>query len=243
MIRLLFVLTLALAAPAAAQTRNSSLPFQTGERLEYAVSYGVIPAGTMSLEVVGIEQVDGRSAYHFVMEARSNRAVSLVVELATKEESWFDAHELYSLRYRRDQTENDKEHDKEVRYDQARNIRIENGEEKPASPRALDPIATMYFLRTLNPRVGATYVLRNQADTGDNPLTVRVLKEERIRVPAGTFDTFVVDLDVKTNNGVFRKGGENRVWVTADARRIPVRISSKIGLGSFKAELVEYDAR
>jgi len=53
----------------------------------------------------------------------------------------------------------------------------------------------------------------------------------------------VVDIDVKTNNGVFRKGGENRIWVTADARRIPVRISSKIGLGSFKAELVDYQPR
>ncbi len=98
----------------------------------------------------------------------------------------------------------------------------------------------MYYLRTLNPRVGATYVLRNQADPADNPLTVRDLKEERIRVPAGTFDTVVVDVDVKTNNVIFRRGGENRIWVTADSRRIPVKISSKVGIGSFKAELVEY---
>ncbi len=94
MIRLLFALLLALAAPAAAQTRSTPLPFQPGERMEYSVSYGVIPAGTMSLEVEEMTQVDGRSAYHFVMKAQSNRAVSMVVELATTEESWLDSHEL-----------------------------------------------------------------------------------------------------------------------------------------------------
>lgn len=240
MLRLTTFLCLALAAPAAAQTQATSVPFNPGERMEYAVSYGVLPAGTMSLAVEDLGPYEGRQAYHLVLEARSNRAVSFVFELATREESWFDAHELYSLRYKRDQTENDKERDKDVRYDQSRNLRIENGEALPASPRAVDPIASMYYLRTLNPRVGATYVLRNQADPGDNPLTVRILKRERIRVPAGSFDTFVVDLDVKTNSGLFRKGGENRIWVTADARRIPVRISSKVGLGAFQAELVDY---
>jgi len=241
MTRLALALSLALAAPASAQTSPpATVPFLPGERMEYAVSYGVLPAGTMSLEVEDLEEYNGRPAYHFVMEAKSNRAVSFVFEMATEEESWFDARELYSLRYRREMTENDKERDKDVRYDQARNIRIENGESKPASPRAVDPIASMYYLRTLTPRVGATYVLRNQADPGDNPVTVKILKRERIRVPAGTFDTFVVDLDVKTNSGLFRKGGENRIWVTADARRIPVKISSKVGLGSFQAELVDY---
>jgi hypothetical protein len=61
-----------------------------------------------------------------------------------------------------------------------------------------------------------------------------------VRVPAGTYDAFVLDLDVTTDSGLFKKGGENRIWVTADARHVPVRISSKIGLGSFEAELVDY---
>ncbi|MDX1660573.1 MAG: DUF3108 domain-containing protein, partial [Gemmatimonadota bacterium] len=51
----------------------------------------------------------------------------------------------------------------------------------------------------------------------------------------------VLDLDVKSDSGVFKKGGENRIWVTADERKIPVKISSKIGLGAFQAELVDLD--
>jgi hypothetical protein len=227
------------AVPGTAQTR-ATVPFHPGERMEYAVSYGVIPAGSMTIRVAGLEEYAGRLAYHFVFEAQSNRAVSFLFELATMEESWFDARELYSLRYRRVQTENDKVRNKDVRFDQARNLQIEGDQTRPASPRAVDQVAMMYYLRTLPLRAGATYVLRNQADPDDNPLTIRVLKQERIRVPAGTFETMVIDLNVRTDSGIFKKGGENRIWVTADARRVPVRISSKIGLGSFQAELVDF---
>ncbi len=235
----LTLLSLAAATPAAAQTNPAPVPFHPGERLEYAVSYGVIPAGSMSIRVAGLEEYQGRQAYHFVLEAKSNRAVSFVFDFATQEEAWFDAEALHSLRHRQFSIENDKERRKDIVYDQARNLRIENGEAKPASPHAVDPVSMVYYLRTLTPRVGASYVLRNQSDPANNPVTVRILKKERIRVPAGTFETYLVDLDVRTNQGFFKKGGENRIWVTADDRRIPVKISSKVGLGSFQAELVE----
>ena len=237
----IFLVSLLLAAGSAvAQTAPAPAPFAPGEHMEYAVTYGPIAAGSMTIRVAGLEPYEGRSAYHLLFEAQSNRAVSLFFDLATTEESWFDAAELYSLRYRREAVENGKERQEDVRFDQENHLRIEDdGDTKPASPRAVDPIAMMYYLRTLPLHRGAMFVLRNQANPEDNPVRVRVLKEERVRVPAGTFDTYVVDLDVKTNKGFFKKGGENRIWMTKDARRIPVRISSKVGLGSFHAELVE----
>ena len=234
------VFLLVVARAAAAQTDSAPSPFAPGERMEYAVTYGPIAAGSMTIRVAGLEPYEGRSAYHLVFEAQTNRAVSLFFDLATTEESWFDAGELYSLRYRREAVENGKDRQEDIRFDQQNHLRIEaDGDTKPASPRAVDPIAMMYYLRTLPLRRGAAFVLRNQANPDDNPVKVRVLKEERVRVPAGTFDTYVIDLDVKTSRGFFKKGGDNRIWMTKDEHRIPVRISSKVGLGSFHAELVE----
>jgi hypothetical protein len=68
-----------------------------------------------------------------------------------------------------------------------------------------------------------------------------VVKRERVKVPAGTFDTWVVELGLETDSGVFKKGGDNRLWLTTDARHLPVKISSKVGLGNFQAELVSYE--
>lgn len=234
---------LAAIAPAGAQTTNGirSAPFYPGESMEYAVGYGGVPAGSLEIGIDKLDTLEGRPAYHIVFRAESNRAISYLYDIASTEESWFDAREFYSLRYRRESTENDKTRTKEYVFDQRRQVRIEpDGDVSPASPRAVDQVAMFYYVRLLPLEPGAKFVLRNQADPDDNPLTIEVLKKERIRVPSGSYDAFVLDLDVKTDGGLFKKGGENRIWVTTDPRHVPVKISSKVGIGSFEAELVDY---
>jgi hypothetical protein len=239
----LALIVLASALPATAQTgsRIRSAPFYPGESMEYAVEYGVVPAGTLEIGIDKLDTLNGRPAYHIVFRAASNRAISYIYDINSVEQSWFDAGEFYSLRYKRESTENNETRVKEYVFDQGRQVRIEpDGDVSPSSPRAVDQVAMFYYVRLLPLEVGSKYVLRNQADPDDNPLTITVLKRERVRVPSGTYDAFVLDLDVKTDSGLFKKGGENRIWVTADARHVPVKISSKVGLGSFEAELVDY---
>jgi hypothetical protein len=235
--------SLAVAYPVAAQTATGirSAPFYPGESMQYAVGYGRLPAGTLEIGIDELDTLDGRPAYHIVFEAASNQAISYLYDINSREESWFDAREFYSLRYRRESTENDETRTKEYVFDQQRQVRIEpDGDVSPASPRAVDQVAMFYYVRLLPLEPGAKFVLRNQADPDDNPLTIEVLKKERVRVPSGTYDAYVLDLDVRTDGGIFKKGGQNRIWVTTDARHVPVKISSKIGIGSFEAELVDY---
>ena len=239
-------LLLPTAGNAAAQTGSGSLrevPFLPGETMEYAVSYGVVPAGTMTLEVDDLETFSGRPAYHFLFSAESNRAVSYLYELEQEEEAWFDAQELYSLKYERHSKENDKQRTREYRFDQQRHLRVEpDGDTRPASPRAVDQLSMVYFVRLLPFQPGARFTLRNQADPDDNPIGIEVLKTERVKVPAGTFETYVLKLDLRTDSGIFKKGGDNRIWITTDSRHMPVKLSSRIGLGNFQAELIEYSA-
>ena len=230
------------ARPAAAQTSTGlRAPFYPGESMEYAVGYGRLPAGSLEIRIEELDTLDGRPAYHIVFAAESNKAISYVYDINSIEESWFDAEEFYSLRYKRRSTENDRTRTKEYVFDQERQVRTEpDGDVEPASPRAVDQVAMFYYVRLLPLEPGSKFVLRNQADPNDNPLTITVLKKERVKVPAGTYDTYVLDLDVRTDSGLFKRGGENRIWVTTDPLHVPVKISSKVGLGSFQAELVDY---
>jgi len=76
------------------------------------------------------------------------------------------------------------------------------------------------------------------------PGRAKVLKREDIAVAGITYDTFLVEPELEHIGGVFRKspGARLRIWVTADDRRIPVRIESKVIVGSFVAELTSYDS-
>jgi len=57
---------------------------------------------------------------------------------------------------------------------------------------------------------------------------------------SGTYDTYLIEPEIKQLDGVFEKSKNSKVqvWVTADRRRMPVKIKSKVVVGSFVGELV-----
>ncbi len=57
---------------------------------------------------------------------------------------------------------------------------------------------------------------------------------------SGTYDTYLIEAEIKQVDGVFEKSknAKIQVWVTEDRRRMPVKIKSKVVVGSFAGELV-----
>ncbi len=71
--------------------------------------------------------------------------------------------------------------------------------------------------------------------------TFKVIDRERITTALGTFDTLKIEPRVLwLSEGSFRsESRETTVWVTDDARHLPVRISSAIFFGDVYADLIE----
>ena len=69
---------------------------------------------------------------------------------------------------------------------------------------------------------------------------LRIIGEETVSVPAGTFETLVLEPDLQNVEGVFSKKQRAKIilWVTNDERRLLVQMKSKAIVGSFVAELV-----
>src|SRR5690606_11555826 len=92
-------------------------------------------------------------------------------------------------------------------------------------PAPLDELSFIYFLRSLPLEEGESHALARHFDPERNPVVVRVLRRERVSVPAGDFATVVVEMRVKDQR-TFAGNGALRLYLTDDARRIPVRIES-----------------
>jgi hypothetical protein len=217
-------------------------PFGVGEVLAYSISYLLLEAGTMRLAVEDVEDVSGRPAYHLSFRAQTNATVSAIYSLKDQLDSWMDVERLHSLRFVKESEEKGKRRSKRYRLDQDRHVRIneETGEESPMPPGAQDDVSILYFLRTLPLESGKRFTLSNLLDPDDNPMRVTVLGSESVRVPAGKFNCWVMELDVRTDSGVFAQGGELKAWLTKDARRTLVKLESKLGVGSFTAQLTEH---
>ena len=70
-------------------------------------------------------------------------------------------------------------------------------------------------------------------------LPVKFLGRQRIDVDAGTFDCIIVEPLMK-EGGLFKSEGRVIIWLTDDERKIPVKVSTKVVIGSIDAELREY---
>src|SRR5271156_4149853 len=96
-----------------------SVPFAVGEKLTYQVFWGPFVVGRATLEVTGIEPVDGHNCYHLVAKAKTSGVIDLLYPIDSTAESWLDCDGLFSRQYREDRTEGKRHRDTESHYDYA----------------------------------------------------------------------------------------------------------------------------
>ncbi len=109
-------------------------------------------------------------------------------------------------------------------------------------PYVHDAVSAFYYVRTLDyskSRVGEKIFLQNFFKDSTYSLAVKFLGRQRIDVDAGTFNCILVEPLMK-EGGLFKSEGRVIIWLTDDERKIPVKVSTKVVVGSIDAELREY---
>lgn len=220
-------------------------PFQPGEKATYQLKWGFIPAGEAVLEVLADEQATGVPAFHFVLTARSNAFVDPFYKVRDRIDSYADLRMTRSLLYKKKQHEGSSRRDIVVEFDWLNNqARYRNYGEMldpiPIMPGSFDPLAIFFYTRSLELEEGSE-IIHPVTDGKKNMLgQAKIIKRETITVPGGSFDTYLMEPDLKDVGGVFEKSRDAKlkIWVTADERKMLVRIKSKVIVGSFICELV-----
>lgn len=217
-----------------AQQRRMDVPFGVGERLVYDVKFGAIRVGSGSMEVMGIEQVRGREVYHTQFRVKGGTFFYRVNDLF---ESWFETESLASVRFVQEIQEGKRDVERRFEIFPEKPSYIEAGkEELPSVPNPLDDGSFLYFVRTVPLTVGETYTIDRYFRPDRNPVRIRVLRKERITVPAGTYDAVVLQPTIKTK-GIFSEGGHAEIWLSDDAARVMLQMKSKLPFGSLNLYL------
>jgi hypothetical protein len=208
-------------------------PFVVGEVLTYDVRFGPLKVGTGTMEVRGIENVRGRDAYHTVFRIDGGIPLYRVDDTF---ESWFATDDLASLRFHQDQNEGKKERERRYEVFPERRVYTDLADDKGEQPSVSQPLddgSFVYFVRTVPLEVGRTYEFQRYFKPDRNPVTIRVLRRERVTVPAGTFDAVVIQPIIKTK-GVFSEEGRAELWISDDERRMILQMKSRLSFGSIE---------
>lgn len=244
---LLLLLALLWGSPSAVAQENptdgdmsvapASVPFGVGERLDYRVKFGPLKVGNAYMTVDGVELVGGHPTYHLYSVIEGSTPFYKLVD---KQQSWLDVFELASRRYLQDSKQGSYERYRVYEFD-LDNLVYEqnNGETGEIPAEALDDCSFVYFVRSLALEVGETYEWNRYFRLDRNPVILRVLRRENVKVPAGEFAVIVVRPIIKSG-GIFSEGGEAEIYITDDERRLPVKLVTKLKVGSVILELTDY---
>jgi len=213
-----------------------------GESLVFSVDYGFYKAGTATMKVLATKEVNGGQCYHIETTASSNDFISKFYKVRDVVNSYIDISGLFSRRFEKKLKEGKYKSNRYIDFYHDRLIAL-NTKEKYALTEipiyVQDILSSLYFLRTFDLKVGREEFIEVYADGKVYPLKVIVHRREKITVPAGKFQCLVVEPILKSE-GIFKQKGKLMVWLTDDERKIPVKMTSKILIGSIGTNLESY---
>lgn len=99
--------------------------------------------------------------------------------------------------------------------------------------------SSFYITRSMALEPGKSFLVPTFADKKRNEVKVDVRGREDIDSPFGRVRTVMV-MPVMKFKGLYDKEGDTVIWLTDDNCRVPVKIESKIMIGSLTAKLVRY---
>ncbi len=231
--------------PCNAKTHATDFPFSPGEKLTFKLNWCFIPAGEAVLEVLPIENISGIKAYHFVLTVKTNQFFDTIYKIRDRIDSYTDTDMTRSILYKKRQVARKHKRDVVVSFNWDKNeAQYSNFSRKrnPVSllPGSFDPLSIFYYSRIYDFK--EKIILQRPVTDGKKCVlgSGKIIKRETIKLKSEKYDTYLLEPELKDLSGVFRKSKNAtiKIWLTADKRKIPVRIKSKVVVGSFVAELV-----
>ena len=216
--------------------------FDVGERLVFDVGYSFFTAGEAVMSIPSMDTIQGRPVYHIVFTVNSTPTFSVFYKVEDRYESFLDKDGMFSWKFVQRIREGGYSRDFSAEFDQTANIARAEDNEYPIPPYVHDVVSAFYFARTLEytgMRVGQKTIVENFYKDTTYPLAIKFLGHQRVSVDAGKFDCLVVEPLIK-EGGLFKSEGRVIIWLTNDERKVPVKVSTKVIIGSIDVELREY---
>jgi hypothetical protein len=216
-------------------------PF-VGEHYKYDVGWEFINAGTAEVKITQ----QGDNGYQVHNFARTNGFFDMFKKVRDTlvSEGICLGDKMQSTLFWTDQLEKGKHTKKRIEYLwQENKVKYQNNEKKLTFDVKAGHLSVL----------DAFYLTRLHPPSKDKPISIPVFDSEKkydvivkllkhqkiIGLNGKRIDCLVIQPELKTE-GVFTSVGVIKIWLTNDARRIPLKITAKIKIGRIVVRLTEY---
>lgn len=216
--------------------------FKLGEKLIFEVNYGFITAGYAEYSIPKIVKIAGRDVYNVKFNVSSVSTFDPFYKVRDHYETFIDVEGIFPWRFEQHIREGGYSRDFSAFFDQ-RKSKAKTSEGSYEIPKYVhDIVSALYLARTFDyskMKAGDKVYLENFYKDKTYPLAILYKGKETVSVSAGKFDCIILEPLVQ-EGGLFKSEGTIVVWLTDDALKIPVKVKTKVLVGSIDAELSGY---
>lgn len=216
--------------------------FKEGEVLTFDVKYGFVTAGIATMSIPKIRRISGRDAFHVLFEVNTVPSFDWIFKVRDRYETFLDTEGLFPWRFEQHIREGGYSRDFSAFFDQRRGKAKTSEGEYDIPIYVNDIVSAFYLARTFDyskMKVDDRVHLQNFYKDKVYELDIRYLGKERVTVAAGTFDCIIVEPLVQ-EGGLFKSEGNIIIWLSDDELKIPVKVKTKVVIGSIDADLTSY---
>jgi hypothetical protein len=224
-------------------------PFEDGEKALYRAHWNGIPVATAEINTTPMI-IEGKKFYQVRVEAKTSKVLDLMWKMRDTISSTFDAYALAPSRYVFNQRENSRVIDTVAKYNPAMKKWVVDRRQDGKKPRTyefesqntLDPITAVYLARSVDLKVGDKLLFNVFGGRYRYLLELAIERKEPVELESGkAIDAFkivpkITNLD---KAGYANRMNEAAIWISADERRMPVKLTSKIFVGNVHLQLVQ----
>jgi hypothetical protein len=227
----------------AAPKRELPVPFSAGEVLEYDIGWSsYVTAGTATVTVKEKKPSYNSIAYYVVAEGRPTPLLSKLYTLYYKADTLIDAYSLLPQRgslyveegkRHRMKTTTFNQASKRAKYEVQTATHVEKDLTIPGFTQ--DALSALYVLRSIPMKAGDKFNMP-VTDAGDvYKVQMQVGGVEPVKTPMGTINALKIVPVIATSGGTPPRG--LAIWISDDARRLPLRIEAQLPVGKFTVAL------
>ncbi len=229
--------------------------FPPGEKLVYQVRWDPpawafflppVTAGELTFQVRPLSTIDGRQVRRITVDAISSGFFLKIAGISVKDhfESLIDPKEFCSVKMTKVLREGKRQRDVFLTFDRETGIGRYLAFDVSKYPRVAlkdqqlqglphcvqDVISAIYLTRLYDLKVGVESPLTISDDGVVKEVKLRIVKRETVEAEAGKYTALRVEA-FSVFGGLFRQGGTLIVWVSDDAKKVPVRFEASLKFG------------
>lgn len=225
--------------------------FGDGERLVYKVSWGIIGAGQIEISAKAETGPDGKSLMRITNTMSSRGMVrgfyrfdnnaEVLIERETGRMLWsaekgMDRNKPTESRTDFDYAAGVAHHKDTYRPNRDTDIPLKPGEEP------MDLLSALVQTRNWTIKLGDARDVLVHFGREFFPVTIHAESIEEVDTALGDFQTLMLcpRMEKEPPRGLFKRGGEIKVWIAQSGARLPVKMQLKLGFGSATLTLIQH---